>query len=837
MIIFNKNKEDLEIPKGIGNVNVSVTSGFTDGVTRSEVEEMIDEAISGSSVDLSPYYTSAQTQDYVQNELADYPTSAETDSAIAEAISQIPGVDLSDYYTSGETDSAIAEAISEIPIPDMSDYYTSGETDSAIAEAISEIPGVDLSDYYTSGETENAIADAIEAAKPRKYNIYALSGDTDAVRDAVADFRDNPDDVEFYWEHWGMYAFPETIITGRTSIHGEGVDLIALYFSDFDIENEYNEPNKMSLVNLYGNGNTEVYPAVNLVNLSNYYTSGETESAISSALTDYYTSGETQSAITSAITSQQFKTINGSGITGEGNLVIEGGGGGIEIKVLNNLSASELQGVYNAITGNTFVPNEYMYRYSDADIVMDSIVENATYANGVANIFVSYTYPWADEKVVRKLELSSAGVLTVDRNLRASDYTNSALTNYYTSAQTESAISSAITNQQFKTINGSGITGTGNLVIEGGGGGSEVNYQIVEDLSAVTTYQQGTVAYVSKYMSLSGYTIENDVEEGWCGRLFDANGDILHFSDTWGDAMLYRAGDNYFWDWYSDDERNSGNIYTWKTRSMYIEELGGDFDIIYRVNPANQYFQIAFPEEYALVFRAIDGDGNPLDPDDVNPVYGEINIGKAFRYNGDDWEPYDLSDYCKTSEVQSVVHDSMNELKEVYTAAASIKLNGIFSTTGVTNMDEENPTTVPYSSSTVIDGVFDYIISNSIVDGEKIDIGESYDQFLPNFAMRIDTGEVDGDDSPIYIERTNPIVTRDKSRYIEQDDTTFYFFKFDYGDYILTAYVAEENRAIYVNLEKGYVQSQSVSTIWSGSQAAYDAISPKDPNTLYIINS
>ena len=45
MIIFTK--KDLVIPRGLGNVSVAVTSGYTDSISREEVQEMIDDAISG----------------------------------------------------------------------------------------------------------------------------------------------------------------------------------------------------------------------------------------------------------------------------------------------------------------------------------------------------------------------------------------------------------------------------------------------------------------------------------------------------------------------------------------------------------------------------------------------------------------------------------------------------------------------------------------------------------------------------------------------------------------------------------------------------------------------
>lgn len=88
--------------------------------------------------DLSAYWTSAQTKDYV-------------DTAVS-------GIDLSNYYTKAETDSAITAVEDHI-------YDVEKVTASALTELhddILELSGssVDLSGYYTSGETDAAISAA-----------------------------------------------------------------------------------------------------------------------------------------------------------------------------------------------------------------------------------------------------------------------------------------------------------------------------------------------------------------------------------------------------------------------------------------------------------------------------------------------------------------------------------------------------------------------------------------------------------------------------------------------------------------------------------------------------
>lgn len=55
----------------------------------------------------------------------------------------------------------------------------------------------------------------------------------------------------------------------------------------------------------------------------------------------------------------------------------------------------------------------------------------------------------------------------------------------------------------------------------------------------------------------------------------------------------------------------------------------------------------------------------------------------------------------------------------------------------------------------------------------------------------------------------------------------------DVSDFVTSGDVATQVSAATQNM----VESTSVSTIWSGTQAQYDAISTKDPNTFYIIKS
>lgn len=139
-------------------------------------------------------------------DLSDYWTSAQTQSAITDAIS---GIDLGDYYTSAQTDNKIAEAVSAVtfsgvtqPILDatmaaetarteqtylkqgaLADYYTSGETNEVISNAIAAETArtestylkehQSLDNYYTKAQTDSAITNAIDTESARTNTAIA----------------------------------------------------------------------------------------------------------------------------------------------------------------------------------------------------------------------------------------------------------------------------------------------------------------------------------------------------------------------------------------------------------------------------------------------------------------------------------------------------------------------------------------------------------------------------------------------------------------------------------------------------------------------------------------
>lgn len=109
MIIFDRNSKSLDIPVGLGNLEVNIVTPVSPG-------DIVESAVTEAN-----QYTDEQIESAM---------SAET--ARTEQV-YLKDTDLANYYTSGQTDQAIKTAISGI---DLSNYYTKQQTDTAISTAV-----------------------------------------------------------------------------------------------------------------------------------------------------------------------------------------------------------------------------------------------------------------------------------------------------------------------------------------------------------------------------------------------------------------------------------------------------------------------------------------------------------------------------------------------------------------------------------------------------------------------------------------------------------------------------------------------------------------------------
>ena len=322
----------------------------------------------GGNIDLSAYWTSAQTQSAitaVEDHLFD--VEQVTASALTElhdGLLEVSArtVDMSTYWTSAQTEEAIAEAVEG--------YATSGDMQSAftlisetqqvaaagfnqLEERIDELSGssVDLSAYYTSAQTEDAIDE-----KTAKYftkdapiiilsqdNINAFFGEASDIRlldvtngyyndnqfdinsEISGDFIIDKDNKEFYIENVpaGIY---------RIGVHANNVEDPTLTFKVWidEEEIETNTTNDLPYA-------VDDRAAILSIGFDYRYANWSLDADAERITFKYNEENEEfdievnykptiEEALTAYTPTSGFSTINGSAITNGGNIVIQGGG-------------------------------------------------------------------------------------------------------------------------------------------------------------------------------------------------------------------------------------------------------------------------------------------------------------------------------------------------------------------------------------------------------------------------------------------------------------------------------------------------------------------------------
>lgn len=160
-----------------------------DVYTKSEVytKGEVDEAI--AEIDLSDYYTTAQTDSKLALK-ADLSALTEDERVWGEALNDLNSrintvsgdvadkVDTSVYNTyTANTQTAINAKANSADVYNKSQVYTKGEVDQAIA-------GIDLSEYYTSAQTDSKIAEAVSGkVSTSDFETYSGAVESRIVED------------------------------------------------------------------------------------------------------------------------------------------------------------------------------------------------------------------------------------------------------------------------------------------------------------------------------------------------------------------------------------------------------------------------------------------------------------------------------------------------------------------------------------------------------------------------------------------------------------------------------------------------------------------------------
>ena len=225
------------------------------------------EQIGETAIDLSNYYTKAQTNAEISaainTALAVYSTTAEMNTAIAQAIATA----IANYYTKAQTDSLVANFITA-SVNNLVNYYLKSETYTQ-AEVNALIAAVHQFTYQSVATLPTASADTMN----KIYLVPSTNPQTKNVKDE--------------------YITIATTDQGTTTYSWEQIGSTTVDLSGYSTTEQMNA----AIANAIATA------------LANYYTkaqtmtSAEIESAISTALASYSTTTQMNTAITSAINS------------------------------------------------------------------------------------------------------------------------------------------------------------------------------------------------------------------------------------------------------------------------------------------------------------------------------------------------------------------------------------------------------------------------------------------------------------------------------------------------------------------------------------------------------
>jgi len=217
---------------------------------------------------------------------------------------QIPLTDIFDpdnYYDKTAVDDLLADKANSADVYTKSEVYTKAEVDEAIAE-------IDLSDYYTKTETDGKLAD--------KADLSALTEDERVWGEALNDLNSRINtvsgDVANKADVTALTQVNNALTshTANTNVHVTSAEKAT-----------WNEKVDTSVYNTYtANTQTVINGKANSADVytkSEVYTKGEVDQAISEIdLSEYYTSAQTDSKIAEAVSGKvdtsDFETYSGA---------------------------------------------------------------------------------------------------------------------------------------------------------------------------------------------------------------------------------------------------------------------------------------------------------------------------------------------------------------------------------------------------------------------------------------------------------------------------------------------------------------------------------------------
>ena len=502
-----------------------------------QLEGRIDE-LSGNTPDISAYWTSAETKNYVDDKVVSAETQVAQSFANLDAnviqpmqgdIRELSGIteeihDNFSAYTPTTGFSTInGSAITNggnIVIQggaDMSAYYTSAQTEAAIAQAVSglateqyvqdALSGVNMDNYYTSAQTEEAITS--------KNYVTSAQVETQMV---AKNYITSADTANFVTS-----TQVETQILEKNYVTSAQVE------TQIEAKNYVNSGDVKSQVETYNYATVSQIPTVPTSNTAFTNDAGYiTDAAIENLVTSAQVETQIDTKAAAYTPTSGFSTINGSAITNGGNIVIEGGadmsGYWNSAETLDAISAAT-SGKADAANTTANTVNNMFPKWNEQGIITGSTAQAVgsfiKVNDTLAGVFFSNTTKYdSSAKALRlysPLSAGTAGDILVSAGANqapvwsaitfpdASNYVTSAQVetqivekNYVTSAQVETQI----TSKGYATVSQIPTVPTSNTAFTNDAGyvtSAQVETQILEKnyITSAATANMVTSTYVS----------------------------------------------------------------------------------------------------------------------------------------------------------------------------------------------------------------------------------------------------------------------------------------------------------------------------------------------------